>query len=781
MAEVKEGPKVSSTLFRSRFFLFLFLFAPFAACTPALRGPNVLLVSFDTTRADRLGCYGYAAACTPNFDRIAAEGVRFQWAFTPTPITLPAHTSLFTGLYPTAHGVRTNGTFRLAGKAETLAEVFRRAGYATAAFVGSIVLEAGYGLDQGFELYQDDMVTGGRRAGLLGNRELRAEEVTRRALEWLHHNGLRKPFFLFVHYFDPHQPYEAPEEFSARFADPYDAEIAYTDFHFGRLLAALDSLQLAGNTVVVVLSDHGEGLGDHGEQTHSTFIYNSTARIPLAIRVPWIPALAGTVEKTNVSLVDVAATLAELCGIEPPQGHQGEPLLKETGVNPPPVHRPIYLECYYTYFAHGWSPLEAVVQNKWKYILAPQVELYDLASDPGELHNLALSNPVLADSLAHRLALLKQRLTPAGGVPGAWRAALETEEEQKLRALGYAAARYARVPNEFSHLPDPKEMIKTFKRYMLGLTFMSDGRLDLAAKEFSRLLEEDPNNYEVSQFLAETELLRSRPRQALQAALRATKAAQPTQRSFFLVGLSYLVLGDSTAALENLDRCLELDEGYRLALLIKGRMLDAAGKYEEALPLLERALAENETNPDMLTELGVCLIHLGRLERAIEVLVKANNLEDSGWETAYNLGIAYQLSGEIEKAVRAYREAAEINGASLKLFNNLGICLFSLERYEESRKAYEKALALDSSYAEAWNNLAGTLAALGRTKEAEAHYCKALELDTLYADACVNYGILLAESLNNPDSAFKMLARGIHLAPDNPRNPVIERLMERLR
>ncbi|MEA2063618.1 MAG: sulfatase-like hydrolase/transferase [Gemmatimonadota bacterium] len=754
----------------------------YAACAPGPRRPNLLLVSFDTTRADRIGCYGYRPAETPNFDRIAAGGIRFDRAYTPVPTTLPAHASLLTGLYPPAHGVRCNGTFRLGAGTATLAGRFRDEGYATAAFVSAIVLDSGYGLDQGFDLYQDDMITGGMKAGLLGNRELRAGTTTGRALEWLNEQGKNKPFFLFVHYFDPHRPHEAPEQFASRFDDPYDAEIAYTDSCFGSLLAALDSLGLAGNTVVLVCADHGEGLGDHGERTHSTFLYNSTTRVPMCLRAPWLESpAAGTVDPADVSLVDAAATVCSLCGIDPVPGQQGAVLVAGPGQSRPPLTgRPLYLECYYPYYRHGWSPLEAVVRGGRKFIFAPRSELYDLASDPGEMNNLAGADPEAARSMSNVLAVLKQRITPAGGVPKARNRSLSSHEKLQLRSLGYAAARKSGLPDDISILPDPKDMIAGLDHCMLGVTYLSDGRLDLAAAEFYRLLVNDPGNFEALEFLAEIELIRGRFSAALALALRAAAAEPPSAKSFFLAGMASLEQGDPASAAGHLDHCLALDEDYGPALFVTGRLIAATGSHVKALRALEAAAAIIPDNPDVLTELGVCLTRLGHLERAIETLAQAAGLQNATWESAYNLGVALHSAGRLADALDAYNSAAALDSAGTIVFNNLGICLYSLGRYKESLSAYDQALARDRSYAEAWNNSAGSLAALGRLTDAATRYRQALDLDPGYADACINYGMLLAERLGEQDSALALLRRGIALAPDNHRNPSVREFISRL-
>jgi arylsulfatase A-like enzyme/Tfp pilus assembly protein PilF len=741
---------------------------------PAL---NVLLVSFDTTRADRLGCYGDSASITPALDSLAAFGVRFERAYTPVPITLPSHATVLTGLYPPAHGVRNNGTFRLDPSIPTLTESFRRAGYATAAFTGAFVLDSRYGLDRGFGLYDDDMYSGGRATGMLAQRERRADEVAGRAIEWLKGNG-KRPFFLFVHFYDPHRPFEAPEPFASRLVDPYRAEIAWTDHCLGRLLEALDSLGLDRNTVVLMLGDHGEGLGDHGEQTHSTFIYNSTVHVPLILRVPGNPEFAGRTVREPVSLADVAPTLASLCGVEPPAGSQGMALASPEALVSPPANRPLYLECWYAWYCHGWSTLEGVLRGERKYVRAPRPELYDLSRDPSELENLA-PGPA-ADSLALVLENLKREITPKGAAGGR-PAAISSEESAALRTLGYAAGRGSAPQDDISNLPDPKDMIGTVPGYMLGVSYLTDGHPELAAREFRALLAVDTANWSAWEFLAETELRLGRADSARAAAERATRSQSPSERAYFLLGSASLELADSAGALEALENSLIINADYGPSLALLARLHESSGRLHAALEFYRRAREAMPENPDLLTDMGALLVRLGDYGPGGEALEKASGLAGASWRTWFNLGVASQMAGQARKAQSAYERAASMEGATAEVFNNLGIVFFSIQQYEQSCRAYEKALVLDSLYAAAWNNLGGSRAALGHFGEAAAAYAQALAIKPDYPDAAVNYGLLLAERLERPDSARALLERALATMPDSPRRASVERFLDGLK
>ena len=323
----------------------------------------MLLVSVDTTRADHLGCYGYAHVKTPNIDRLAAEGVLFEQCISSSPLTLPSHCTMFTGVYPFVHGARDNGFFKLAPENVTLAEQFQKAGYATHAQTAAHVLDAKYGLDQGFDSYTDVATTQAAVAGVansppldlphLGHAQVRrADEITRAGIKLLEENRARK-FFIFLHYFDPHFPYDAPEPYASQSAEPYDGEIAFFDHEFGKLMGALQELELADKTLVILTSDHGESLGEHGEKTHAIFVYDATQRVPLIFWCPQrIPG--GVTVSSQVRLLDLTPTIVDFVGLESPQPIQGKSLLPLLAGGPA-EQRPCYGDSLFCQHAFGYA------------------------------------------------------------------------------------------------------------------------------------------------------------------------------------------------------------------------------------------------------------------------------------------------------------------------------------------------------------------------------------------------------------------------------------------
>ena len=414
---------------------------------------NVLLVTFDTTRADHIGAYGHAGASTPTVDALAAEGVLFSNAVSAVPITLPSHATILTGRYPMAHGVRDNGIFVLADEELTLAEILAAEGYDTAAAIGGFPLVERFGTGQGFDLYDDRLATsndpllGGRDGGRGGAgfffEERRAARVNEAVLPWLAARG-SAPFFLWVHYYDPHRPFDPPPPYDELFAfAPYDGEIAYADESLGNLLDALRSHGRLDRTLVVVTADHGEGLGEHREETHSYLVYNTTQHVPLVVRPPGGSPGGGKTVDERVGSVDVLPTILDLLGVAIPAGVQGRSLAFHFGDLPGVEPRrgssvkPHYAETLSPRLTNRWGELRALFDQEWKYIHGPRRELYDLAADPRERDNLVASRPEVAARMEEGLASFLDSRSE-----GATRAVAEVDPEVRWRlmALGYLTA-----------------------------------------------------------------------------------------------------------------------------------------------------------------------------------------------------------------------------------------------------------------------------------------------------------------------------------------------------
>jgi arylsulfatase A-like enzyme len=419
--------------------------------------PNILLITLDTTRADHLGAYGFQSIATPNIDRLAREGVLFEQTSAAAPLTLPAHASLFTGRFPFGHGVRDNAGFVLDPHETTVAEILQQHGYHTAAFVGSYVLAAGRGLNQGFDTYGDEFNS--RDHGDIGGGVRRpANEVTAEALAWLAQAD-SSPFFAWVHFYDAHGPYDPPEPYRSAYAGrPYDAEIAFMDSQIGRILAFLRQRGLLERTIVVVIGDHGESLGDHGEAAHGVFVYESVIRVPFIIRAPSARLGARVVDDVTRS-IDVMPTLLDLLGIRSPAAADGTSLVPWMTGAVRSLNLEAYSESLYPLHRFGWSDLRALRAGRFKVIAAPRPELYDLQQDPFEEHNVYETHRAMGQRMIARLRE-KEALSRASASPDRSRADVNPDLAAKLATLGYLAGSGAtRSAGDAGALPDPKDQM----------------------------------------------------------------------------------------------------------------------------------------------------------------------------------------------------------------------------------------------------------------------------------------------------------------------------------
>ncbi|MFB3903778.1 MAG: sulfatase-like hydrolase/transferase [Acidobacteriota bacterium] len=429
---------------------------------PSGEAGNLILISVDTLRADRLSCYGYQANRTRHFDRWASEGFLFQQAFSEYPLTLPAHVSMLTGETPLRHRIRENAGFHLDPGQTTLAEILQDQQYRTAAFIGSYVLAAEFGVAQGFEVFDEDFATSIENVGVSTDLQRPAPEVAARFLQWLKENQDQK-FFAFVHFYDPHMP--RPQG--------YDSEVSIVDQTLGEIDAFLRESRLLEKTDIVLTSDHGESLGEHGEEGHGFFVYDSTLHVPLIVRPAGRGGRRGERIAHQVSLADLMPTILERLRVPIPASVQGRslwPLCSGKTVQ----DTPLYSESFVPQFHFGWSPLASLRLGKYKYIDAPRPELYDLTEDPRETRNLYDQQPTIARE--YRKELLAFISKYGAGAPEKKPAPTDTDTARKLLALGYLNTGSAKPKTEGSSLLDPKDRIAVFERYHAVLNELSNSR-----------------------------------------------------------------------------------------------------------------------------------------------------------------------------------------------------------------------------------------------------------------------------------------------------------------
>lgn len=551
------------------------------------RPPNVLLISVDTLRADRLGCYGAAAVETPAIDAMARSGVRFENAFSPVPLTLPAHWTLHTGTQPWVHGVVDNGMVLARPPASTLAERFSAAGYDTAAFVAAFVLHRSFGLDRGFDYYDDGPAADAALDQVM-HATAPADERVGQALRWLQSREKKaaepsRPFFLWLHLFDPHSPYAPPSEFRARYRDRYyEGEVAFVDTQIARLMAGLERSGEAAETLVVLTSDHGESLGEHGEQTHGVLLYEATLRVPLIFRLPG-GRRAGELRNDAATLADVAPSVLELAGLPPEPVADGRDLFASSREN-----RRLGAISEAPRRRLGWAPLFALREGPFKYIGGPRPELYDLAADPGERRNVLDEQRRRGADLARGVgeieAEMRSRLA-AGGAdePGA-------ETRAALAALGYVGS--AAAGKGAAALPDPKENIAWLGELDRAYQHFAEGRLDLAEAGFRGLLANaDQPSSNALEGLARVALLRGDPAAAEGAYQRLLEVDPESLTALAQLTLLARDRGDRPAALARARRLAEIAPRDANASRLLAESLAASGDAAAAEAEWQRGLA----------------------------------------------------------------------------------------------------------------------------------------------------------------------------------------------
>ena len=551
-----------------------------ASAARAADPPNVLLLTLDTTRADALGAFGGQGVHTPGLDALAARGVRFTQAIASTPLTLPAHASLFTGLAPPEHGVEVNGTTVLAGNVPTLAGAFAARGYATAGFVASRILDRQFGLARGFGHYDDQVHDEITPDGHVGERS--AREMTDAALEWLKKRpGADQPVFLWVHYYDPHSPYRpAGAAPGTSAAEAYAGEVAAMDREIGRLLSALPGG--AGRWVIAAVADHGESLGEHGEVDHGIFLYHATLHVPLILAGPGVPR--GREIREAVATRRLASTLLRTAGLKKAAAPFGPPLPGLPGVSEPAAPIPVYLACRYPLTAYGWNPLEGMFDGRFKLIVAPRPELYDLAADPKETRNL-LDDPRADRGPARRLkqalaaARKSFRIHPA--------AAADPELTRALESLGYLSGSGASGKGVL----DPKDGVLLLADFAKAWDLAVRKNWQPAAAKLKDLVRQNPGNVKFLTSLATVQLNGGEGDAAIATYLQAIRENPRRDESHLLLATAYARLGRGEEARKEYEIALELAPRSFPAWWGLVGLAEKAGRPDEVRALLTRAVA----------------------------------------------------------------------------------------------------------------------------------------------------------------------------------------------
>jgi len=604
---------------------------------------NVFVVTIDTLRPDHLHCYGYANIQTPNLDALAQRGVLFENAVAQAPLTPPSHASIFTGQYPTVHHVRNTGGFILPSSSRPLARILQEQGWDTAAFVSSAVLKKVIGFNNGFDLYDDQMPRQGNKEEFGEDAERRGGDTVDRAVHWLSRQS-GKPYFLWVHLYDPHLPYDPPDFFKQKYRGrPYDGEIAYTDQQLGRLLEAVGKKAPAGKTIIAVLSDHGESLSEHGEFTHGVFLYDATLRIPFLMSGTGIPA--GSRVKQQVRSIDFLPTLLALLGGKPPANIQGVNLVPafsgktvDTAIS--------YEETLYPKLALGWAELRGIRTNRWKYIRAPKPELYDLAQDPKETTNVLREHPAEVERLSAQLT----DVVGNGGSEKVEAKMVDERQMAQLRSLGYLSGFSPQGYDLNGRGPDPKDQVGILK--LLYAAENPAAPLPEARRIalLQQALREDPNNpslyHQVGGELEKT----GRYAEALRLYQTALQHGVENGRLHSRIADLSLRKGNKDAAIVEYEKAaqfnpsdLESQTNLATAYLEKGRASDAERVFKFVVA----------SDPDSAVGhngLGLIAIQKHDMPSARAEFEKAVQIDPDLVEAQMNLGLIYEMAGDRARA-----------------------------------------------------------------------------------------------------------------------------------
>lgn len=664
---------------------------------------NLVIVTLDTTRADRIGAYGAREVETPVVDGLAREGVLFEQAVSVAPLTLPAHSSMFTGTFPPEHGVRDNGGFFLGPEQVTLAEILEGRGYRTGAFVGAYVLDSKWGIDQGFDTYFDDFDLSRTRAVSLSGIQRPGNEVVDKALPWIQ-EAKESPFFAWIHLYDAHSPYRPPEPFLSRYkGHPYNGEIAFADSQVGRVVSKLQSLGLYDRTVVVVLGDHGESLGDHGEGAHGFFVYNSVTHVPFVIRAPFSLVQHRRVADP-VRLVDVMPTALDLLGVPSPRGISGVSLVplmtgatRELGLD-------AYSEALYPLHHYGWSDLRALRSGRYKVIDAPRPELYDMDRDPRETTNLFAQRAALGDGMLAQLRSLERgfnksvAVLPAGDV--------DPEARERLAALGYVGSFVASASDPRTGRADPKDKIGLFNKLgtATDLSREDEGGEQQAFTKILALLNdvvrEDPAVIDAWFMMGTQYLRRGDPAKAVEYFKRTLSLKPDYDLAVFNLAQAYRRLGDDNAALAGFEHYLTIDPKDPFVQYQIGEIWLDRGDLPRAEQMFRRALEIDPTVAAANNALGVIALQRGDPVTAERLIREAISAKPTLRLAHFNLALLAEQHGDIRAAEREYFEELKQHPENFKAAFNLSKLYEQVGDREGQIGALEQSITSNPQFAE---------------------------------------------------------------------------------
>jgi arylsulfatase A-like enzyme/Tfp pilus assembly protein PilF len=706
-----DMPSIPSSRFVLRFVLAVLIAPLITSCgrqsigSPSAATP-VILISIDTLRSDHLPAYGYKGIATPNIDALRADSILYERAYSHVPLTLPSHTSILTGMLPADHGVRDNVGYRLSDSIPTVQELLKKNGYATGAAISAFVLRKETRLDRGFDFY-DDEVKALNGENLIGRVQRDGRETLRAGQKWLDAQGTR-PFFFFLHLYDPHTPYRPPEPYFGQYANHYDGEIAYVDSIIGELIADLKQRDLYDKSLIVFLSDHGEGLSEHGEEEHGLLLYREDLQVPLMVKLPK-QRKAGASVKTPVQLVDVFPTILDRTATPAPKtGHRvGQSLLSFLDGGP---NRPIYAETYYPRFHFGWSDLHSLIEGNDHYIRSPQPELFDLASDSGEKKNVLQGNRRAYVKLRDAIEpFVKDATAPAN---------IDPEEAAKLAALGYVGSTVETSSGAI--LPDPKSMMGAFHDIRLAYTFYRNNNEPEALRLTNQLLASNGQITDLWDLKSKILSKMGRERDAIEAAKEGLRHVPTAIALLYDVANLSLKAGDLDTAQKHAEIAVTIEPGQAHDILSRIWMRRNDVKRAEAEAKLAVETAYDPTDP--LIMLGGIEKDRGNLQGALGYYQRALIASEKSSKPAPGLhaamGDVLARLGRNEDAERELRLEIAQNPSAPEAYASLVTLLAVENRLDEAMKlifAVVKAAPAPHTY----TVVAETLSAIGDDRGAQ--------------------------------------------------------------
>lgn len=647
-------------------------------------------MTVDTLRVDALGASGNSAASTPWIDRLAAAGVRFDQAHASTVVTLPSHANILSGLYPFRHGVRENAGFRFPETTETIATVLHGRGYRTGAFVSAFPLDSRFQLTRGFDVYDDRFPKSDATAFRVPER--RGADTVAAALRWIAAESTAAPepggarrWFAWVHLYEPHFPYTPPEPYGSRYREhPYLGEVAAADAALGPLLQHVFDAAAHRPTLVILTGDHGESLGEHGEMTHGLFAYEATLHVPLILYQPRL--VTASVVATPVRHVDILPTILDAIGTPPPGPLDGRSLLPlAAGSAPAPTVT--YFESLSASINRGWAPLRGVVRGSLKYIDLPIPELYDLAADPAEAHDLSTARPAEARELQALLNGL--RAADGGAAPGRER----SDTREQLRSLGYVTGT-ATPKARYTEADDPKRLIAIDREIEEVVSRYQRGDLPGAIGLGQRVAQERPD------------------------------------MPLSLVHLAFLYneAGDHARATAAIRRALALNPAAMDVAALAGAYLTEAGRAGDAVSLLKPYVDLAQPDVDVVNAYGVALATMGRRREALDAFGRARRIDAGSGLALANAATVYLMEGDRDRAAAAFREALGVDPTLARAYNGLGVIAAEQGDFTAAVDAWQHAAALDPHDYQALYNLGDVMLRLGRPGDARTYWQRYLSI-----------------------------------------------------